>query len=195
MFKKLLQCLLGTPMSETFPQSYILQLQKVRGADVLELGTKRSNPKVSTVHRDWAGADAKFVMSDFQSGLDVDVVADIHSLSAAFPDKKFDGVIACSVFEHVQRPWIAAAEIAKVLKPGGRIFVQTHFAFPIHGFPQDFWRFTSEALQTIFEDAGLRTIRSGYEFPCQIVSEREPSTAKGEAYLNTVIISEKPAAG
>jgi hypothetical protein len=38
---------------------------------VLELGTRRSRPDVPTHHRGWCHPSAKFVMSDFQDGLDV----------------------------------------------------------------------------------------------------------------------------
>jgi SAM-dependent methyltransferase len=37
-----------------------------------------------------------------------------------FPDETFDLVISSDVFEHVRRPWHAFAELARVLRPGGR---------------------------------------------------------------------------
>jgi len=166
-------------------------LRAIQNARVLELGTRRSNPAISTIRRDWAAADATYVKSDFQSGLDVDVIADIHKLVDSFEKNSFDAVIACSVFEHVQRPWIAAEQIAAVLKLGGHVFVQTHFAFPLHGHPNDYWRFTREALETIFEDANLQVLSAYYEFPCQVVSKRDPAVAGGPAYLNSCVIAEK----
>jgi SAM-dependent methyltransferase len=172
-------------------KDFIDWLRPQQLAHVLELGTKRSVPTRSTVHRDWAHAEATFVRSDFQKGEDVDVLADIHDLSSAFSPSCFDAVIACSVFEHVQRPWIAAGEIAKVLRPGGRVFVQTHFAFPLHSYPHDYWRFTTDALKTIFEDAGLTTLATDFQFPCQIISERTPQSSNAQAFLNSNIMAGK----
>ncbi len=171
--------------------TFINWLRAVPHAQVLELGTKRSIPERPTHHRDWAAGDAIYTMSDFQDGIDVDVLADAHALTATFPENTFDAVIACSVFEHIQRPWIAAPEIARVLKPGGRVFVQTHQCFPLHGYPSDYWRFTTEALETLFGDAGLRA-SAFYEFPCYIVSEQEPNTKHGQAFLNVCVIADKP---
>jgi len=117
---------------------------------------------------------AIYISSDFVNGLDVDMVADAESLSDAFEHDSLDAVIACSVFEHIRRPWLAAAEIGKVLKPGGKVFVQTHFAFPIHAHPHDYWRFTKEALETLFgAENGFRNIRSFYAFPCSIFSAED----------------------
>jgi SAM-dependent methyltransferase len=167
-------------------------LAQKENATVLELGTKRSIPDRPTHHRSWCHPSANFVMSDFEDGLDVDVVCDIHSLGDAFGRDSIDFVICCSVFEHVQRPWIAAHEIARVLKPGGMVFVQTHQTFPIHGFPSDYWRYTTEALTTIFEDADLETQSATYSFPAQIFSEEIRDSQAFPAFLNASILAKKP---
>lgn len=173
--------------------NFIHRLHAVRNARVLELGTKRSNPDRSTVHRAWAAADATYTCSDFEDGLDVDLLADVHTLSTAVAPNSLDAVIACSVFEHVQRPWIGAAEIGKVLRPGGQVFIQTHFAFPIHGYPSDYWRYTRDALETIFgADAGLRIIGSAYQYPVGLHAPELPPPDSIEAYLNTCVVAEKP---
>jgi ubiquinone/menaquinone biosynthesis C-methylase UbiE len=169
---------------------FIEWLREIPAARVLELGTRRSNPAVATHHRVWAAADAHYLMADFQNGMDVDVVADAHTLGETFPAGSFDAVVASSVFEHIQRPWIAAREIAKVLKPRGKAFIQTHQSFPVHGFPNDYWRFTTAALETIFGDAGLSG-NAYYEFPCQVVSADDPGTKDGPAFLNVCIVAEK----
>src|SRR6266446_1902897 len=119
-------------------------------------------------------------------------MADIHHLSSVFTTNDFDAVIAWSVFEHFQRPWIATKKIATILKRGGKVFVQTHFAFPVHGYPSDYWKFTREALETIFIDAGLNIVDSEYEFPCQFISERVPSLQHAEAFLNSCVVASKP---
>lgn len=173
--------------------TFIHRLHAVRGAQVLELGTKRSSPERSTVHREWAAADAAYVCSDFEDGLDVDLLADVHTLSQSVAPDSQHAVIACSVFEHVQRPWIGASEIGKVLRPGGQVFVQTHFAFPIHGYPSDYWRYTRDALETIFgADAGLRIVGSAYQYPVELHAPELPPPDTIEAYLNVCVVAEKP---
>jgi SAM-dependent methyltransferase len=179
----------GPAMSE---DDFLQLLAKTEHATVLELGTMRSVPDRPTHHRYWCHPSANFIMSDFEAGLDVDVVCDVHSLTDAFGKESIDFIICCSVFEHVQRPWIAAREIARVLKPGGIVFVQTHQTFPIHGYPSDFWRYTTEALMTIFEDVRLETLSATYRFPAQIVSEQIPDSGQFPAFLNANILTKKP---
>ena len=167
-------------------------LSRLKGARVIELGTRRTGNDIPTVRRDWAAPDATYICTDFMPGLDVDVVADAEHLSATFEPGSIDAVIACSVFEHIRKPWLAVAEIGKVLRPGGRAFVQTHFAFPLHAYPHDYWRFSREALETLFgEDEGFVRRESFYRFPCSIISEQEPATIVERAFLNVGIMAEK----
>jgi SAM-dependent methyltransferase len=173
-------------------EDFIKIASKMENVTVLDLGSKRSVPDRPTHHRSWCHESVKFIMSDFQDGADVDVVADIHTLSKSFSRDSIDLVISCSVFEHVQRPWIAAHEIARVLKPGGLLYVQTHQSFPIHGYPSDYYRFTKEALSTIFEDVKLETISTTYKYPAQVVSEQDPGGKFAPAFLNVNILSKKP---
>jgi SAM-dependent methyltransferase len=60
-------------------------------------------------------------------------------------------VIALDTLEHVERPWEAMAEIQRVLKPGGIAILTSVMRFPIHGYPNDYWRFTPEGLRSLFK--------------------------------------------
>jgi SAM-dependent methyltransferase len=51
------------------------------------------------------------------------LVGDLEALP--FPDATFDVVISAHVLEHVERPEAVFAELARVLKPGGRLLVLT----------------------------------------------------------------------
>ena len=50
-------------------------------------------------------------------------------------------------------PWIVAAEIAKVTKVGGIVFVETHFSFSSHDRPWHFFQFSDMALRVLFSSA------------------------------------------
>ena len=50
-------------------------------------------------------------------------VDDIESLS--FNDGTFDTVVSCETVEHIPDPQLAVRELARVLKPGGRLFLTT----------------------------------------------------------------------
>jgi SAM-dependent methyltransferase len=162
---------------------------------VLELGTRRSEEDRPTHHRHWF-PEAHFVMSDFQDGLDVDVVTDAHDL-AAFQTHQFDAVIAVSVFEHLARPWLAAEAIARVLRPGGMVLVSTHQTFPIHGYPDDYWRFTDSAMGVLFGPPLWRDLHTAYRYPCVIQPPAEVTRWNEEApsYLNIEAVATRTAMG
>ncbi len=175
-------------------EKFIELLSAVKNPAILELGTKRSDPNRSTMHRDWVPHAKEFLGSDFQPGLDVDILADIHQLSQATGTSRFDGIISCSTFEHVQYPWVACVEICKALKPGGLLFLQTHQTFPLHAYPYDYWRFTKDCLTSLFcAKAGYTVIEAEHEFPCKIVSEENPGAADHPSFLNVVLLARKTA--
>src|SRR5581483_8934063 len=58
------------------------------------------------------------------------------------PDASYDIVISCDVFEHIDRPWLAAAEISRILRPGGIVLTRTVWSWRNHPCPIDYWRFS-----------------------------------------------------
>ena len=79
-----------------------------------------------------------------------------------------------------------------MLRRGGLVFVQTHQTFPLHAHPHDYWRFSTEALRLIFDDAGLETVDAAYEFRARILAARTPRAFFQHAYLNVCFLGEKP---
>jgi len=95
-----------------------------------------------------------FTGADFEPGDNVDVVADI---CAAFDDlrprlgeARWGFVICSHVLEHTRKPWIAAANIARLLRPGGHCFIAVPWVQAYHGFPRDYWRFSFHGLMELF---------------------------------------------
>lgn len=78
------------------------------------------------------------------------VVGDAHNLPLG--DASFDIVLCSEAFEHFYDPKKAAAEIHRVLKPGGLLLVTTRFNFPVHDAPGDYFRFTPYGLRELFKD-------------------------------------------
>ncbi|MFV2019318.1 class I SAM-dependent methyltransferase [Micromonospora sp. LOL_023] len=71
-------------------------------------------------------------------------------LALPFPDNEFDVVLSDQVLEHVEGdPFAAVRESVRVTRPGGHIIHTTCFFNQIHGSPQDFWRFTPDALRLL----------------------------------------------
>ena len=77
-----------------------------------------------------------------------DAVGDGHYLP--FLSESFDGVWMCAVIEHLKNPFQVAAEIFRVLKPGGFVLAGAPFLYHIHGSPHDYFRFTDSGLKSVF---------------------------------------------
>ena len=75
----------------------------------------------------------------------IDFHYDIHDLR--FPDESYDVVVCNAVLEHVASPEQAIGELRRVLRPGGRIWVEVPFNQPYHAAPADFWRVTPSGLR------------------------------------------------
>jgi len=163
---------------------------------ILELGTKRSNDNNPTNKKDFFKHinNLDYVMTDYQSGMDVDVVCDLHKTYEVFEDETFDLILSFSTFEHLKYPQLCAHNLMKMLKIGGRIFIQTHQSFPLHGYKYDYYRFSREALKSLFSiKMNFFTITSYFTNSCAIVPHNDYGVWNdvAESYLNVVYIGEK----
>jgi SAM-dependent methyltransferase len=159
---------------------------------VLELGTKRSIPDRSTRRDRWIPNASEYLGCDIESGVDVDIVADVHCLTEVVGEEQFDVIISCSTFEHFKYPHLAAHQIMKALKIGGVLFIQTHHTFPLHAYPYDYFRFSREALSGLFgTEMGFRVIDTIYEFPARVYSSQVPTSFRAPAFLNVCLYGEK----
>jgi SAM-dependent methyltransferase len=69
-----------------------------------------------------------------------------------FHDNTFDAVLSLAVLEHVRDPMQCANEIARVLKPAGKLLCAMPFLQPLHGYPHHYFNATHEGLRRLFED-------------------------------------------
>jgi len=90
---------------------------------------------------------------DIFPGRNVDVVSRAEDLP--FDDDSFDLVICQDVIEHVNDLEKVHAEIKRIIKPGGRLYIQIPFMFPFHHSPDDHFRFTINGAQAFFKDFDL----------------------------------------
>jgi SAM-dependent methyltransferase len=99
----------------------------------------------------------QYIGVDMEAGKGVDYVMRASKLS--FADKQFQCVITTEMFEHDSTFWLSMAEMERVLAPGGYLIITTRgIGFPYHEYPGDFWRFTEDALNFLFEYVGLEVL-------------------------------------
>jgi 2-polyprenyl-3-methyl-5-hydroxy-6-metoxy-1,4-benzoquinol methylase len=163
---------------------------------ILELGTKRSINANPTNKKSYFShiKNLEYVMTDYQNGIDVDVVCDLHKTDNIFEKESFDLILSFSTFEHLKYPQLCSHNLMKMLKIGGRIFIQTHQTYPLHGYKYDYFRFSREALKSIFsKKMNFITITSYFTHDCVIIPHNTQIVWNdvAESYLNVVYIGEK----
>lgn len=71
-------------------------------------------------------------------------------------DACVDTVLSLEVLEHLPDPERCVADMARVLRPDGRLLLTVPFLAPLHQLPYDFRRFTPAGLTTLLERHGLQ---------------------------------------
>ena len=77
---------------------------------------------------------------------------------AAIPveDDRFDAVVFTQVMEHLPDPVRAVRELARVARPGARLFYSGPMHYEEHEKPFDFYRYTQFGVRHVLEEAGWR---------------------------------------
>jgi SAM-dependent methyltransferase len=94
------------------------------------------------------------------------LLADAAALPLA--SHSVDLVWSSEVLEHVGDADAALAEMARVLRPGGRLVVSVPFYWPLHEEPHDLRRFTRHGLARALHAAGLTEVQ--IEHDCDSVT-------------------------
>jgi GT2 family glycosyltransferase/glycosyltransferase involved in cell wall biosynthesis/SAM-dependent methyltransferase/uncharacterized protein YbaR (Trm112 family) len=109
-----------------------------------------------------ANGNAKVVEVEAAVFRNTALVADAHTLP--FVDESFGAVIAMNAFEHYRDPVAAAAEIMRVLRPGGVVLIRTAFLQPLHEKPWHFFNCTKYGMLEWFREFELQRIHVSANF-------------------------------
>lgn len=145
------------PPSQAIIEYYVKQLDL--SGNVLEIGGHRLSQSAMTLF-----PEPRFTYHDLNTtAADIPgtIVADITDCRNEIADATFDLVVSSDVFEHIDRPWLAAQEIGRILKPGGIAITITVWSWRNHPCPIDYWRYSPECLEFLFSDLDL--LEKGYD--------------------------------
>lgn len=133
------------------PGSVTASLAEAAGPDGLALGVDISEPMLARAVRAHAGPQVGFLRADAQR--------------LPLRDATVDAAVSIAVLQLIPDPAAALAEIARVLKPGGRLAVMVPSLRP----PVDVWRvlpnggahvFGEDEVGDILEEHGFSTVRT-----------------------------------
>jgi len=87
----------------------------------------------------------------------LDAIANLTALP--FRADSFDACLNIVTLEHIPEPLQALLEIARVLRPGGRLLIAVPHQWEIHQAPHDYFRFTRYGIGRLLEQAGFTAVR------------------------------------
>jgi SAM-dependent methyltransferase len=132
------------------PGNVTASLARAAGPDGLALGVDISEPMLTRAARAESGPQIGFLRADAQQ--------------LPLRDNTIDAVVSIAVLQLIPNPAAALAEMARVLRPGGRLAVMV----PTAGHAAPFWRmlpnigahaFDDDEIGDILEDNGFVSVR------------------------------------
>jgi arsenite methyltransferase len=142
------------------PGSITATLAHAAGPDGLALGVDISEPMLARAVCGAAGPTVGFLRADAQR--------------LPLRDQTVDAVVSIAVLQLIPEPAAALSEMARVLRPGGRLAVMV----PTFGPPAELWRklpnggahmFSEDEIGDILEDHGFASVRTKSVGPFQWV--------------------------
>ena len=139
----------GRTPARALSDNYMLQALRYLQCEgcVIELGAG------GDYYRKMMPSSQNYLLSNIAPGYDYSL--DMESLD--LPSNSVDAFVSVFAIEHTYNYQKSIDEIYRVLKPGGRFLLLAPFMYYYHGAPDDYFRFSSSALDRMLENFNILT--------------------------------------
>ncbi len=105
----------------------------------------------------------------------VSLISNVLDLPYRFNLEFFDYVVSTEMLEHAE-DWKKSISVMKrLLKKGGYLVLTTRSpGFPLHAWPDDWWRFTPDDMKKIFADCEILNLESEVALAGVFIKVRKP---------------------
>lgn len=135
-----------------FVDKYLSEARNISIADV-------GSFDVNGTYKEQLRQDWDYFGIDIVPGKNVNFVVPVRG-KWSIRSEEFDVVISGQMLEHCWKPWETVKEMARILKPGGLMFLSAPNSWPYHEHPTDNWRFWPEGFKALFDEAGLTVLET-----------------------------------
>lgn len=101
---------------------------------------------VDNICVDWGNTLHKNPYLDYEIDLNSEIPLESNS---------FDTILITDVLEHIEKPALLISEMARLLKPNGKIILTVPFFYWLHEQPYDYFRYTEFALKIFCQQNNL----------------------------------------
>jgi len=134
----------------------ILNLIKLNlTGNILDIGSKKSPNNISNVLKN----EIKFLDKYSKSEEDIKIDLEEEELLDKYKDYKFDNVLLMNVLEHIYNFQNCLKICFFFTKKGGKLVGSTPFLFRYHGSPNDYFRYTKDALEKMMIKTGYYNVK------------------------------------
>jgi SAM-dependent methyltransferase len=143
-------------VADIVAQHYQAYLKKYASGNLIDLGCGKV--PLYGVYKDYV---ENSICVDWDNTLNKNPFIDYHcdlNQRLPFGDKQFDTILLSDVLEHISEPEKLWLEIARIIKPGGKLIMNVPFFYKIHEMPHDYYRYTEYALRRFAQNCGLKVL-------------------------------------
>ncbi len=151
------------------------------GVKVVDLGSLDVNGNLRGVFD-----GAQYVGVDMRAGPNVDVVCKAEEFADQLGE--WDIVVSTEMLEHCERWQDAVLQMQKLVREGGEVILTCRGpGFQLHGYPNDFWRFTPSDLMNAFSSFEILDVCTDIpSMPGACIHARKPIGWVAQPIIHTV---------
>jgi SAM-dependent methyltransferase len=154
-------------------ETYLL---RGRQYDVVDFGS-RCSPRQTVTHRDLLQHYARQITGvDIRPGRNVDVVMK-KPYQIPLRRHSVDVIVSGQTFEHIPFFWVSILELARILRPGGYLFITVPSRGHVHEV-RDCWRFYPDGMHALAAFSGLELLEARTDFPPRLEGGRRHDYGK-----------------